>query len=652
MKCCCCNSKKGKRICSRYNNHLICNSCCGNIRNIKQCNSMCEFMHEENNELFPLSSIELTEQGRGKVTLFSENLFLPNFNECLLMDVKSISINIKSPILISVSLKFKLCSRVNRIINMDELYFNDDWKRNENKILPFLQVYTIGSGKIYNETIKHDGAYDKIIVENNHLDTWLPNSKSVFERISKNEIQLNSLPVNTKMSFVCYGKHFVGKNSTLLSNLKLNIDYELNFDVEYDSVQFSEKEILLPLGLFFPFELVMYDKYNVNIVKGCHFTKKTELQLLLPFENKEYNIFAIPLENNNIISSPYYCKHALKQINNKFYYNQYAILNHMFYISLDSIATANVIFSKIPIFTGIYDTFNKVYNDEYSPIQIFIFNNSSDIEKYKVEVEIFDLSHKYAKQISVEPYQIRKLNISPILIDNKILQMTSNVEKEIYVKISHEDNLIYETSGKCLVYPRENFVETLDNKRKDWKIDFKSFLARWVTPNDKVIDNIISQASLNNGILGGTTNNYYRIQEDMKKIYDVLAEMNYSVRTLTFSEGNYHVQRISLPKNTVRLKSGNCIDLTVLLASCYEAIKLKVYIVLIPNHAFLKVKINDNYSEYIESTCLGKNEFNIATEMGRKKYDEYFDYLGNSKKDNCYIVDIENARKSMILPMN
>ena len=203
-----------------------------------------------------------------------------------------------------------------------------------------------------------------------------------------------------------------------------------------------------------------------------------------------------------------------------------------------------------------------------------------------------------------------------------------------------------------MVYPKETFVEKLDNQRKDWKIDFGSFIARWITPNAPVIDSIVAKASLNHGITGGVSKDFYKIQSDMKKIYDVLSNLNYTIRTLTYPEGDYHIQRISLPKNTIELKSGNCIDLTLLLASCYEAIKLNVYIVLVPGHAFLKVKINNNYDEYIESTYLGKKEYCEATEKGREIYNKYFDENGNGINNDSRIIDISVARKSKIFPMN
>ncbi len=652
MKCKCCGSKKGSRVCERYEGELICSRCCGEIRNIEHCNSKCKFMKKEMSELIPCSSLELTEIGRGKVILFSESLFLPNISKYLYMDIESLMINIKTPILISIELKFKIKSRLKRNIEEDELYYIDEWKRKTDRYLPILQIYTLGIGNINNEVLKIENNEAKIYVENNHLDTWLPNSKIITEKIAIEELKKRKLPLDIKVAQCFYGNHFVGKNNTIFSDFKLDKEYLLNLDVEYSQITFDNDQIILPLGLFFPFEFVNFKKYKVNLINGCTFNNNSKVHLLLPFEEKEIMCFAIPLENNNQLSSPKYVQSELIQKEDTFHYDKYTIFNHYFNIDIDNKIVANINFSKFPIFTSIYDTFNKVYKDEYSPLRVTMFNKSENIEKVKIEVEILDLSYKYVKEIYINPKKVENINIAPQLMQEKIEQISSNEEKNIYVKISHNSEILCEETYKTLIYPKEIFVEKLDNGRKDWKIDFRSFLARWVTPSIKEVDEIIAKVSCEGEVLGGTSTDLYKRELDIKRIYDTLNKMQYAVRTITFPEGNYHVQRISLPKNTVNLKSGNCIDLTLLLASCYEAIRLKPYIILVPGHAFLGIELSENNLVYIEATCLGKKEYSEAIRIGKTKYDKYFDENGNPKDNNSIIIDVSLARKSKIFPMN
>ncbi len=650
MKCEICNSKKATRTCYCSNKN-ICSLCCGRKRNIKICNSLCQYMPKEECKVIPIKDIELTEVGRGKVTLFSESLFLPNINECMFMNIEKIRINIKNPILISVEIKFNINNLTDRKLSMDELYLKDSWKREENKLLPFLQIYTIGTGNVCNEELKCEDNNRDINIENNHIDTWLPNSKITNEKISEKDKILSNIPKEIKTSLVSTGDHFIGKNSTFLADIELEKKYDLKFDIEYDSIHTLNNSMILNIGLLFPFKLVKYNDYKVNLLNEYSFNKETEIQLLLPCEDKKINCFLIPIENNNILSSPKCIKCNIDDLGTKFYYDQYCIFYHMFSLKTKENSVVNAIYSKIPIFTGMYDTFNKIYKNEYAPVNITVFNNHDQIRRYKIEVEIQDLSYRKIEEIYVNPHSIINKKIAPQLIRERVDSITSNCNKNIYVKVEEGNNILYENTSDCLIYPQDVFIEKLDNERKDWKIDFRSFLARWVTPNAIEVDKVISKASKNGNIIGGTTDNSLRTEEDIKKIYDCLSNIKYSIRSISFPEGKYHTQRISLPKNTMKLSSGNCIDLSILLASCFEAIKLKPYIVLIPGHAFVRVKLPNQSAICIEATCLGNKEYHEAVEIGNEKYKEYFNEE-NPINEGAYILDIELARKSKIYPMN
>lgn len=651
MKCDICKTTKGKRICMMKENRLICSECCGNTRNIIMCNTKCKYYKNEEYRLIPTGSMEVTEVGRGKVILFSESLFLPNICECLYMNINNIEINIKNLILISIKMKFEVRNKVKRNVEADEIYLKDSWKREEN-ILPFLSVYTIGTGEIENERLLKNNLEQKIKIENNHADIWLPFSKIETEKITKEQRNEFNIPNDIIYAPISKGKYFIGKNNTFLSNIEFNKEYELTFDIRYDSIHTINNIISMNLGMMFPFNLVNYEEYKVNLLNAYTFNKLSSIQLLLPFEHNVVNYNLIPLENTKNLSSPQYVQHSFNEIEDTFHYDKYCILNQVFYLNTTNNDIVYASLRKIPIFTGLYDTFNKVYENEYAPINVSIYNAHNSIREYKIEVEIQGVSYKKIQKVYVEPCSIGNFKIAPQLIDEKIENVTSNIEKDISVRVMSESCLIYENSEKCLIYPKEVFVEKLENTRKDWKFDCRSFLAKWVTPNAKCIDEIVSKATENGDILGSLSSNLYRSEEDIKKIYDTLSDLKYTIRSRSFSEGNYHTQRISLPERTMKLKSGNCIDLSILLASCFEAINLKTYIVLIPGHAMVMVQLDSTNIVCIESTCLGHKEYSEAVSIGMGKYKKFFDRNKNPLDKNAYLVDIDNARKSKIYPMN
>lgn len=656
MKCCICSQKKGKRNCVRYGG-IICSECCGKMRNIRFCHSTCEYMQQQY-ERMDTSSLELTEVGRGKVITFSDSLFLPDILECFYCDVEKVDINIVEPTRIIFSAKFVINKNVKQDVKLNEAYRVDSWKKNKNSALgiPFLQIYAIGLGKISNVCLMVDNQNQNVEVENNHVDTWLPTAYTKVEKLTRKEISnICKDGPYCDSALTYYGKHFWGNNSTLFADILMGKEYNLKLEVIYEMPQFEEQSIVLPFGLFWPFKLVNYKKFNINSLSNIEIDSTSNTMLMLPFEEKYIVCSAYPLlKENAILSSPKYIPYETRELEETFHYDNYCILHNHFKIKLHCATVVKAIFTELPILTGLYDSVNKVYNDEYAPASIVVCNNSAKIEKYKIEAEIMGISYKFIKEIFVEPYRVERLKVSPRLIEDKVLHIRTNTEYDMYVRVTNVySEILYEETCRCLLYPREVFIDILKNKTKDWKIDLRSFIARWITPTIPYVEEIIASAGkeLPKGIQGASSCNNIIIQSEMKSIYDYLSKtINYVARPLAFAEGDYHAQKISLPSTTINLDSGNCIDLSILLASCFEALNLHTFIVLIPGHAFVKVELLEKEIIYIESTYMGQKEYYEAVEKAREKYDEYFTENG-PKVEGAHEIDVSIARRSSILPM-
>jgi hypothetical protein len=76
------------------------------------------------------------------------------------------------------------------------------------------------------------------------------------------------------------------------------------------------------------------------------------------------------------------------------------------------------------------------------------------------------------------------------------------------------------------------------------------------------------------------------MKEDIRKIYKTIQAMGFTyVNTpISFEEG---YQRIKTPAEAIRVKTGNCIDGTLVFASCISAIGYDPIIVIVPGHAFV-----------------------------------------------------------------
>jgi len=120
--------------------------------------------------------------------------------------------------------------------------------------------------------------------------------------------------------------------------------------------------------------------------------------------------------------------------------------------------------------------------------------------------------------------------------------------------------------------------------------------------------------------------------------------MNYVNALISFAPG--HSQRVKRPCDTIKLKGGNCIDGSVLFASCFEAIGFEPIIVLVPGHAFVGVRSWSDSDRYffIETTMVGSYDFNQSMEEALHEFKQY------SSPDKR-IINIKKAREEGIKPL-
>ena len=138
--------------------------------------------------------------------------------------------------------------------------------------------------------------------------------------------------------------------------------------------------------------------------------------------------------------------------------------------------------------------------------------------------------------------------------------------------------------------------------------------------------------------------------EAIWKAEDEYYDLTYINTWVSFAPGS--VQRIRLPADVLKERSGNCIELALLYASAAEALDLESAIILVPGHAYVAVRtdnINANYY-FIETTLIGFTDFNTAVDEGSKNFEEAFPYIEAHEIPYGWIT-IANARQEGILPI-
>ncbi len=180
-----------------------------------------------------------------------------------------------------------------------------------------------------------------------------------------------------------------------------------------------------------------------------------------------------------------------------------------------------------------------------------------------------------------------------------------------------------------------------------------------VTPNDPDVEELIRKAAdyTDSGLMWGGYGGH--VNDDDGGVWDRLqaiwqAENDYRltyVSTLvSFAPGA--VQRIRMPAEVLNQQSGNCIELALLFASAVEALRLEVALILIPGHAFVGIRTDQENAKYyfVETTLIGRSSFAKAVELAGDEFDEALPHL-EAEESGWGWVKIWDARDNGIAPL-
>ena len=202
---------------------------------------------------------------------------------------------------------------------------------------------------------------------------------------------------------------------------------------------------------------------------------------------------------------------------------------------------------------------------------------------------------------------------------------------------------------------------------------YPELLASFVTPNHPEVARIIARATEHLGKwTGDTAMDAYqsrdpnRVISQAGAIFTAIKEqaIAYSVPPASFG---YVGQRVRLCDTVLRQKLGTCLDLTLLYASCLEAVGLHPLLIVTTGHIFTGVwleekmfpeSVQDDFSLITKRLASGVNEIAVVeTTCVTTSRDSSFDDARTSGEKNLYsnntecIIDVLRARKSGILPL-
>lgn len=290
-----------------------------------------------------------------------------------------------------------------------------------------------------------------------------------------------------------------------------------------------------------------------------------------------------------------------------------------------------------------------------------IRNQSNRSVNVTVSSEIPQWTEPVIDTVQIGPYEAKIVGQNPF--GNNLLTNISLMPATIILKTQADGKVLYDETQNINIRPVDDMVWGLN---KPW--DTTPLIAAWVTPKDPLIEQILSIAK--GGIWNRITfdgymeNNPSHVIEQVRAIFNAVRNLNVSYVNSTINFGQVgQTQRVRFPKESISERSANCIDGAVLFASLFENIGLQPIIVMIPEHAFVGVRLapdsNQNV-QFIETTWVGRpieesirdlqTTFDAANREGDYEYNQAYSEA-QTNPSSLRIIDIRQARQMGIYPL-
>jgi very-short-patch-repair endonuclease len=262
---------------------------------------------------------------------------------------------------------------------------------------------------------------------------------------------------------------------------------------------------------------------------------------------------------------------------------------------------------------------------------------------------------------------------STVRIDSLRLRLDTNFFVQLMERISGT-MLLEIISGDETLFSANYPIDILPFDQWAGIAVLPEMLSAFVLPNNPALKPILTRAS---EILGQWTGsvemdeyqsrNPDRVRKQMAAIYTAIAEENlaYSPMKENFETPG---QQIRMANVVLEQRTGNCLDLSLLYASCLEAAGIHPLILVIKNHVFaggwligdtFPDAITDDLSFITKRTADGINEITLVEATGMSQsYSSDFEhavrtadnYLRN-ENDFVLAVDVKRSRFASIRPL-
>ncbi|HLP18456.1 MAG TPA: hypothetical protein VK470_19515 [Bacteroidota bacterium] len=218
------------------------------------------------------------------------------------------------------------------------------------------------------------------------------------------------------------------------------------------------------------------------------------------------------------------------------------------------------------------------------PIGTAVIKNSgtTEIRNIVARTVIPDYMRDWSEQtiVSLKPGEERTISIFALFDNEKIGRISQRIAAQIRLELAYE--LANEEHTRSLVKP----VSILSRHAIAWSQP--QAIACFVTPSDEAIE------SFSHGILAEVRNDPMLLPSgsvnmmNAVKIWNALQSLSFVYTTDARTSADAEmIDEVRYPRETLALRSGDCDDLSALMAACFESVGIPTAFGVTQNHVFL-----------------------------------------------------------------
>jgi hypothetical protein len=301
-----------------------------------------------------------------------------------------------------------------------------------------------------------------------------------------------------------------------------------------------------------------------------------------------------------------------------------------------------------PVFAN-YASLQRQGDRTFGVVSVTLSNTSQEQMSRRISVKIPGWSDQEIQTVQIDPGITRTVVFAPAFLP-RLYQNHEITAATAQVNITDPaSNSSYETTVPVRLRSAEDMF---------WGNGFKyaSFIASWVTPHDRNVETVLSQAKhfTADRRLPGYENWKTAAQQEQetyreaRAIFSALQRtgLSYVKSSATLGDHKGVSERVRMPRVSLAQNSANCIDAAVMYASLFENLGMDATIVIVPGHAYAGVRVAEGSPKFllIDVALTGRSTFDAAVASAQNG-------MASHAPSAVTQVMVEKARSSGIYPM-